>query len=195
MQSPGPPAVTVQVADVAVVVGGPAVLLLGRSEQFVLLVAGLGLMGVGLGFAQSGLQSASMEAAPVAQAGAAAINGFSKYIETTDPKDYAANIQRLIDEGCQSIVTVGFNQGQATVDATKANPDIAFSQVDATWDETANSPIPANFTGIDFQIDQAGMLAGYLAAGFSKTGKIALFNNCSGKSRLCKNHNAGRRLH
>lgn len=53
-------------------VGALSVLLLGRSDQFVLLVAGLGLMGVGLGFAQSGLQSAAMEAAPVAQAGAAA---------------------------------------------------------------------------------------------------------------------------
>ena len=30
-------------------------------------------------------------------------------------------------------------------------------------------PTPANFTGLDFQIDEAATLAGYLAAGFSKT--------------------------
>jgi basic membrane protein A len=97
------------------------------------------------------------------------------YSEAGGSTDYANNIQRLIDEGCQSIVTVGFLQGQATVDATLANTDIAFAQVDATWDETANGPTPANFTGLDFQIDEAATLAGYLAAGFSKTGKIGTY--------------------
>ena len=106
----------------------------------------------------------------------AAAAGFqTAYSEAKGSSDYPANIQRLIDEGCQSIVTVGFNQAQATIDATKANPDIAFSQVDATWDTTANGAIPANFTGIDFQIDQAGMLAGYLAAGFSKSKVIGTY--------------------
>ena len=33
------------------------------------------------------------------------------------------NIQSLIDKGCQSIVTVGFLQSQATADAAAANPD------------------------------------------------------------------------
>ena len=69
----------------------------------------------------------------------AATLGYTTYFsEAQGATDYAANIQRLIDQGCQSIVTVGFNQAQATIDATKANPDIAFAQVDAVWDETAN---------------------------------------------------------
>jgi|tagenome__1003787_1003787.scaffolds.fasta_scaffold20897774_2 basic membrane protein A len=97
------------------------------------------------------------------------------YSEAQGATDYAANIQRLIDEGCNSIVTVGFNQAQATVEAVKANPDIAFSQVDSVWDEATNGPTPANFTGLDFQIDEAGTLAGYLAAGFSKSGKIGTY--------------------
>ena len=97
------------------------------------------------------------------------------FSEAQGATDYAANIQRLIDQGCQSIVTVGFNQAQATIEATKANPDIAFAQVDAVWDETANGPTPANFSGLDFQIDEAAMLAGYLAAGFSKSGKIGTY--------------------
>jgi basic membrane protein A and related proteins len=102
--------------------------------------------------------------------------GFTTFFaEAQGATDYAANIQRLIDQGCQSIVTVGFNQSQATVDATKANPDIAFSQVDTTWDEKTNGPTPANFTGLSYQIDQAAMLAGYLAAGFSKSGKIGTY--------------------
>ncbi len=106
----------------------------------------------------------------------AATLGYTTYFsEAQGATDYAANIQRLIDQGCQSIVTVGFNQAQATIDATKANPDIAFAQVDAVWDETANGPTPANFSGLDFQIDEAAMLAGYLAGGFSKSGKVGTY--------------------
>ncbi|MFL5684533.1 MAG: BMP family protein [Chloroflexota bacterium] len=102
--------------------------------------------------------------------------GFTTFFsEARGATDYAANIQRLIDQGCQSIVTVGFNQAAATVAATKANPDIAFSQVDNTWDEKTNGPTPDNFTGLSYQIDQAAMLAGYLAAGFTKTGKIGTY--------------------
>ena len=74
-----------------------------------------------------------------------------------------------------SIVTVGFNQAQATIEAVKANTDIAFAQVDAVWDETTNGPTPANFSGLDFQIDEAATLAGYLAAGFSQSGKIGTY--------------------
>ncbi len=97
------------------------------------------------------------------------------YSEAKSASDYAANIQRLLDQNCNTVITVGFNQTQATVDATKANPTVDFAQVDTTWDTTNNGPIPANFTGLDFQIDQAAMLAGYLAAGWSKTGKIGTY--------------------
>ena len=91
------------------------------------------------------------------------------YTEATGSTDYAANIQRLMDEGCQTIIVVGTEQTQAAVEATLANTDIAFAQVDATWDEKANGPTPPNFTGLDFQIDEAATLAGYLAAGFSQS--------------------------
>ena len=108
------------------------------------------------------------------------------FAEAQGATDYTANIQRLIDQGCQSIVAVGFQQGQAVADATLANPDIAFGHVDATWNPcgadftcgTADDPppgVPANFTGLDFQIDEAAMLAGYLAAGFSQTGIIGTY--------------------
>jgi len=97
------------------------------------------------------------------------------YSEAKGSSDYAANIQRLIDQGCNSVITVGFNQAQATVDAVLANVDIDFAQVDTTWDTSANGAVPANFTGLDFQIDEAAMLAGYLAAGWSKTGKIGTY--------------------
>lgn len=133
----------------------------------------------------------------------AAAAGFATaYSEAQGATDYAANIQRLIDEQCQSIITVGFNQTQATIEATLANPEIAFGQVDATWNElgadytagTADDmPFPANFTGIDFQIDEAGMLAGYLAAGFSQSGKIGTYGGAQfpGVTRFMDGLSAG----
>ena len=138
----------------------------GGSTNWIACVAfdtgGLGDKGVN-DLAKKGLEDAQAQ-------------GFTTFFaEAQGATDYAANIQRLIDQGCNSIVTVGFNQAQATVDATKANPDIAFSQVDTTWDEKANGPTPPNFTGLSYQIDQAAMLAGYLAAGFSKSGKIGTY--------------------
>ena len=95
------------------------------------------------------------------------------YSEAKGSTDYAANIQRLIDQGCQSIITVGFNQAQATVDAVKKNPKIDFGQVDTTWDTTNNGPTPANFTGLDFQIDQAAMLAATSSAAGARPARWA----------------------
>ena len=91
------------------------------------------------------------------------------FAEATGATDYAANLQRLMDEGCQTIIVVGSEQEQAASEATLANPDVAFAHVDATWNEEANGPTPANFTGLEFRVDEAATLAGYLASGFSKS--------------------------
>ncbi len=119
------------------------------------------------------------------------------YSEAQGATDYAANIQRLIDEGCKTIVTVGFNQAQATVDATLANPDISFAQVDATWDEATNGKTPANFTGLDFQIDEAATLAGYVAAGFSQSKVIGTYGGQQfpGVTRFMDGYYAGIKIY
>ena len=60
--------------------------------------------------------------------------GFTGYFsEAKGATDYANNIQTLVDKGCTAIVTVGFLQTQATIDAAAANPTIAFAQVDTSW--------------------------------------------------------------
>ncbi len=115
---------------------------------------------------------------------AAAMGFTTHYSEAKGSTDYAANIQRLIDQGCQSIIAVGFNQQVPTQNAAIANPTIDFAQVDSLWDPsgpdgktgTADDVAqPANYAGLDFQIDQAAMLAGYLVGGWSKTGKMGTF--------------------
>ncbi len=91
-----------------------------------------------------------------------------RFIETQDPADYADNIQQFIDGGFNVIVSVGFALGEATAIAAQDNPDIMFIGVDQFQVET----IP-NVTGLVFNEDQSGFLAGALAAQLSQTGRIA----------------------
>ncbi|MBI3746222.1 MAG: BMP family ABC transporter substrate-binding protein [Chloroflexi bacterium] len=93
-----------------------------------------------------------------------------KNLESKKDADYTSNIDALVADNCQSITTVGFNMGDATKAGAAANKDVAFSIVDNAYD-----PPIANVTGIVFATEQAGMLAGYLAAGVSATGKIGTY--------------------
>ena len=94
-------------------------------------------------------------------------------LESQAETDYATNIQSFIDQGCGIVITVGFLLGDATKEAANANPDTPFSIVDyayAEGDITNN-----NVLGQVFNTDEAAFLAGYLAAGTSKTGKVGTF--------------------
>ncbi len=102
-----------------------------------------------------------------AQEAANVAGGFSKYIETTDPKDYANNINQFVGKAYDAIVTVGFLMGEATAEAAKANPNTQFVGVDQFQGEEI-----ANLTGLVFPEDKAGYAAGYLAGLMTKTGKI-----------------------
>jgi basic membrane protein A len=92
-----------------------------------------------------------------------------QYIETTDSKDYAKNIGQFGDAKYDVIVTVGFALGEATVAAGKQYPDIEFIGVDQAQAPDAKV---ANVVGLVFPEDQAGFLAGALAALMSKSGKL-----------------------
>ena len=76
------------------------------------------------------------------------------YTTAVDDSSYAPNIQQLIDQGCNTVIAVGYNQGTALQEKVVApeNAEIAFGWVDATW-TLEDGTIPANFTGIDFHID------------------------------------------
>lgn len=101
------------------------------------------------------------------QDGAKAVGGEAKYIETTDPNDYEKNINQFVNEKYDVIVTVGFGLGAATIAAAEKNPNIKFIGVDQFQEKT----LP-NLTGLIFDEDKAGFLAGALAASYSKSGKL-----------------------
>lgn len=92
-----------------------------------------------------------------------------KYIETQAHADYEGNIQILVDEGFDVIVTVGFLIQEATAAAAAANPDIIFIGVDQHFEP---GTVTDNLVGLQFRGDQAGFLAGALAAMVSESGTI-----------------------
>jgi len=100
---------------------------------------------------------------------AASINGgFAKYVETQDPKDYAANIALFAEAGYNVIVTVGFLMAEATAVASEKYPDVKFIGVDQFYAGSA-----ANYSGLIFPEDKAGFIVGYLGGYLTTTGKTA----------------------
>lgn len=93
-----------------------------------------------------------------------------KFLESQQQTDYEKNINAFIEEGCGLIITVGFLLGDATAASAEANPEQLFSIVDFAYD-----PAYDNVLGQVFNTDEAGFLAGYLAAGVSQTGKVGTF--------------------
>lgn len=88
-------------------------------------------------------------------------------IETANWKDYAKNITTFADEGYDAIVTVGYDLTEATTDVATKYPDQYFIGVD----QSPEKPTP-NYVGLIFPDDEAGFLAGALAAQLTQSGKI-----------------------
>ena len=101
------------------------------------------------------------------QLAAEQVGAFAKYIETVDPKDYANNIGQFAAANYDTIVTVGFLMGEATIVAANEYPDIDFIGVDQFQGEA----VP-NLAGLVFREDHAGYAAGYLAGLMTQTNKI-----------------------
>ena len=95
----------------------------------------------------------------------------SKYLESKTGQDYTPNVTACLQQNAKMIVTVGFRLDKATSDAAKANPNVNFEIVDFGY-EPGSLP---NVLGLTFKTDDAAFLAGYLAAGMTKTGKVGTF--------------------
>ena len=105
------------------------------------------------------------------QAAAKASSGVTvKYLQSTTQADYVPNINTFIGQKCKIIVTVGFLMGDATQAAAKAHPSQKFAIVDFAY----TPPLP-NVNALLFNTAQDGFQGGYLAAGMTKTGKVATF--------------------
>jgi basic membrane protein A len=102
------------------------------------------------------------------------------YVTSASAADYAPFIQAYVDQDCDLIVLAGFNMGPDLVTSAEANPDQLYTIVDYDIYDFSdpNNPVDVtlpNVSELTFQTDQAAFLAGYAAAGMTKTGKVATY--------------------
>ena len=108
-----------------------------------------------------------------------------KYLESFQHSENAKNIQQMLTENVDLIVTLGIPMGVDTGIADTANPETKFAIIDYTYPDCWEGAVVgkdcgsatdlANVRGVLFQTDQATFLAGYLAAGMTKTGEVGTF--------------------
>jgi basic membrane protein A and related proteins len=109
--------------------------------------------------AWKGLQAAEADAATNVQI---------KNVASSTEADYEPNLTAFVNQSCDFILAVGGLMGAATEKIATANPNQQFAIVDY---KAPN----ANVYPMQFDTAQAGFLAGYLAAGYSKTGKVGTY--------------------
>lgn len=102
-------------------------------------------------------------------------------VESNSENDFAPNLESLVGQGCNVIVTVGFALAAATKESAEANPDIEYILIDdsadggddgATFDGKADQP---NIKPLLYDTAQAAFLAGYAAADYTKTGVVGTY--------------------
>jgi basic membrane protein A len=91
-----------------------------------------------------------------------------EYSQSGSEADYAPNLRSYAEKKCDLIVAVGGLMGNATTAAAKTYSSQKFAIVDDSL------PL-ANVYSMQFDTAQAGYLAGYLAAGTSKSGTVATY--------------------
>jgi basic membrane protein A len=117
------------------------------------------------------------------EAAAANPNVSVKYLPSSSSADYASNITDFEGDKCGIIVTVGYLMAAATGTAATSSSTEKFAIVDCaiasvncpTTASGAASTPPPNVDSLVFDTVEDGFLGGYLAAGMTKTGKVATF--------------------
>jgi basic membrane protein A and related proteins len=88
------------------------------------------------------------------------------YVPSSSQNDYTPNLNAQVSKGCRTTIAVGGLMTDALKAVAAKNPDKKFAIIDS------NTGQP-NVYGLQFNTAQGGFLGGYLAAGYSKTGKVA----------------------
>jgi basic membrane protein A and related proteins len=91
-----------------------------------------------------------------------------KYVPSKAEADYEPNLTQYVTQKCNFILAVGGLMGTSTQKVAAANPTQQFGIVDAKLEAP-------NVYPMQFDTAQAAFLAGYLAAGYSKSGKVGTY--------------------
>lgn len=107
---------------------------------------------------------AGIQAAKAAQS-----NVDPKYVASTAEADYEPNLRQFVTQKCNFILAVGGLMSDATKKVAAESTSSQFGIVDSSIAGATN------VYPMQFATDEAAFLAGYLAAGYSKSGKVATF--------------------
>ncbi len=112
-------------------------------------------------------------------AGVATSDSF--FLESGEASQYQANVDQMISQDCEHIVTVGFDLGEVTATNATANPDIKWTMIDNVLsDPVTFAPLGLpNVRELVYQTDEAAFAAGYLAAGVSSTGVLCTYGGAN----------------
>ena len=104
----------------------------------------------------------------------------SFFLESSDASDWQPNIDQMVGQGCEHIVTVGFALGEVTAINAQAQPDIIWTMIDNVLTDADFAPLNLpNVRELVYQTDQAAFVAGYLAAGVSTTGTLCTYGGAN----------------
>ncbi|AHU89295.1 BMP family protein [Trueperella pyogenes] len=100
--------------------------------------------------------------------------------ESKNDNDFVPNTKAMVDDGCNLIIGVGFKLNSATATEANNNKDLKFALVDSVFTDKEFKPLKLdNGRPLLFNTQEAAYLAGYVAAGMSKTGKVGTFGGIS----------------
>jgi len=116
-----------------------------------------------------GINDKSFNELSYAGAKSAMAKGYASSVEYLPAgKSYDENVKKFVDKKCTVIVGVGYALGDAVTASAKANPGIKYIMVDFASGG-------ANVKGLTYNTNENSFLAGYMAAGYSKTGVVATY--------------------
>lgn len=121
-----------------------------------------------------GIDDHSFNAGSWAGAQAASAVATVSYLPSASSADFAPNLKKFVDQKCAIIIGIGYAIGAELVKSAQANPTIKYAIVDDQGLDSAGKAV-ANVKGLTFATNEAAFQAGYLAAGYSKTGTVATF--------------------
>lgn len=96
--------------------------------------------------------------------------------ESSSEADFSPNLQNMVQGECNIIYAVGYLFSQTLKTEAEANPDLHYAIIDSTAQDADGNPVEVeNVKPLTFDTAQAAYLAGYVAAGTSKTGTVATY--------------------
>jgi basic membrane protein A len=109
-----------------------------------------------------------------------------QFIQSDEASQYTPNLTEFASQSYDLVIAAGFFLGGDLATVATQYPDVKFSIVDYAYPDPSlpdgnpgQTACIENIQGQVFKTDQAAFLAGYLAAGMTRTGKLGFFGGAN----------------